>query len=130
MLICNANNPDQWTLQGECCSSLTITKGKPSHHVALSTTRFVPAFTNGSLISAGLLSALRDRDLGTQLWGPPPPGTDGCVSHDVDLEALNSQFWQSTALEFTTPLSRRKVRRKGINQRKMKVEKKGMQPVT
>lgn len=28
---------------------------------------------------------------------------DSCVSSDVDLEALNSPFWQTKALEFTTP---------------------------
>lgn len=49
-------------------------------------------------------------------------GAGSCVSLDVNLEALNSQFWQTTALEFTSLLSRWKVRQKGVNQRKMTVQ--------
>lgn len=85
----------------------------------------MPAFTAGSLISAGLLSALRDRDLSTQLWGPPLQARIGCVSHDVDLEALKESVLANYSRGICKPLSGRKVRHKGINQRKIRVGIKG-----
>lgn len=46
-----------------------------------------------------------------------PPGTDCCVSPDVDLEALSSQRWQTAALEVIGPSSRRRERQEERNQR-------------
>ena len=46
-----------------------------------------------------------------------PPGTDSCVSPDVDLEALSSQRWQTAALEVIGPSSSRRERQEERNQR-------------
>lgn len=60
-----------------------------------------------------------------------PPGTDCCVSPDVDLEALSSQRWQTAALEVIGPSSSRRERQEERNQRDNEGRKKpGTQPVT
>lgn len=53
--------------------------------------------------------------------GGPSRLTDCCVSHSVDLEAFNSQYWQTTALEVTGPFSRRKGRQEENKSKKKKL---------